>query len=252
LRIPRVKTLSICEPIHLKGSREGVLLLHGYTGCPYSFRNLIGPLSEHGYTVYAPRYPGHGTNGEDFVTTNWRDWLRSARDAYYDLEGICEVIHVIGFSMGGAITAILASSMNPQKIVLIAPAFFLNGWKIKLSLLLSLFYRKSPSGYYESSSVQEYQHLVNEYLSYYWPLQAHSLNKLAQLARRSLSKIQSKTLILAGTKDTIVPMKSANFAYSEIPATEKILEVFEDSEHDLLNGPQSELVVKRILSWLEN
>lgn len=251
MKLPSAKTLVICQPVRVQGSRIGVLLLHGYTGCPYSFRNLIGRLVDQGYTVYAPRYPGHGTNGEDFLTTSWRDWLRSAQDAYYDLSTSCDAIYMVGFSMGGAIATILASSMKPQKLVLIAPAFFLNGWRIKLSTLFSLLFKKLPSGYHEESPVREYQYLVNEYLSYYWPSQACSLKKLAVLARRSLNKVESKTLILAGSRDTIVPIKSAKFAYERIAASEKVLEIFQDGEHDLLSGPQSKQVVERILSWLQ-
>jgi carboxylesterase len=252
MKLPTTKTLGICQPIRVQGSGTGVLLLHGYTGCPYSFRNLVSPLIEQGYTVYAPRYPGHGTNGEDFLTTNWRDWLRAAQDAYYDLSAMCNTVHTIGFSMGGAISLILASSLKIKKLVLIAPALFISGWKIKFSSILSLFFKKLPSGYFEESSMQEYQYLVKEYLSYYWPSQASSLLKLARLARQSVGRVRSKTLILAGAKDTIVPMKAAKFVYEKIATVEKTLEIFEDSEHDLLNGPQSEQVVNTILSWLRD
>ncbi len=246
------KTLSICRPLIIPGSRDGILLLHGYTGCPYSFRNLVPYLTEKGYTISAPRYPGHGTDGDDFLRTIWRDWLRASLDAYYDLRQACDHITIIGFSMGGCISLILASMIPPKNLVLIAPAVFLNGWRIRLSFLLSFFVKKLPSGYEENSNVAEYQYLIDEYLRYYWPKQAHSLQRLSRMARKVLPNVISRTLVLSGERDEIVPIKAARFVFENISSESKELEIFKKSGHDLLNDAEKELVIKKIISWLEN
>ncbi len=177
-------------------------MLHSYTGCPYSFRNLLPRLIERGYPVSAPRYPGHGTNGKDFLSTNWHDWLRASLDAYYDLQQMCNKISIMGFSMRGAIALILSFSIPPRNLVLVSPAEFLNGWYIRLAFLLSLFTKKMPSGYEEETDVSEYRYLIDEYLRYFWPSKVHSLQRLSRMVRRVVPKITSRTLVLAGKKIT--------------------------------------------------
>jgi len=48
-----------------RGSRPGVLLLHGFPELAYSWRNVMVPLAEAGYHVFAPDQRGYGR------TTGW-------------------------------------------------------------------------------------------------------------------------------------------------------------------------------------
>ena len=118
--------------------------------------------------------------------------------------------------------------------------------------MLSLFAKKIPSGYEEETDVAEYQYLIDEYLRYFWPSQAHSLQRLSQMARRVVPKITSRTLVLAGEKDDIVPLRAAKFVMEKISSQDKELALFKKSGHDLLNDVEKELVIERILFWLEN
>jgi len=251
LYYPDVRTLRICEPIVYRQGKMGLLALHGYSGCPYSFREILDALKGLGYTIHIPRLPGHGTCGEDFVRSSWVDWLRRSVDAYYDLSSSCDQVDIIGFSMGGALTIILASMFKPRKVVVIAPALMLSDRKLVLSGLISLFKKKLRNNYSEKSDLPEYQYLINEYLSYYWPLQTKSLLKLAKMARRSLQDVVADMLILAGEKDDIVPLRAAKFAYQKVHSKSKMLKVFRESQHDLLNGPEKQNVVHEIVSWLK-
>ena len=250
--IPITKTLKICEPLFLKQSKTGILILHGYTGCPYSYRNLINLLIDEDYSLNVPRYPGHGTSGEDFLGTTWKDWLRRSIDAYYDLAGICNEIYVIGFSMGGAISLILSSYLKPKKIILISPATELFGNKIIFSKFLSIFKKKMKSGYYEKSDVEEYQFLIDEYLSYFWPSQANSLLKLSRMAKKKVKEITSDTLILAGKKDDIVPYSASEYIYNNIKSKNKNLKIYPNSGHDLLNEVEKDEVIKDIMDFLHD
>ena len=58
-------------------------------------------------------------------------------------------------------------------------------------------------------------------------------------------------LILAGEKDDIVPLRAAKFAYQKVHSKSKMLKVFRESQHDLLNGPEKQNVVHEIVSWLK-
>lgn len=97
-----------CEPWSTNGGRHGVLVLHGFTGCPQSMRPLAEAFADEGYTVDLPLLPGHGTSADDLATTSWSDWSSAAEAVYQNLAARCDRVVVAGLSMGGSLTAWLA------------------------------------------------------------------------------------------------------------------------------------------------
>jgi carboxylesterase len=97
-----------CEPFSALEGRDGVLVLHGFTGNPQSMRPLAEAIANAGYSVELPRLPGHGTSVEDMMTTGWADWSGAADAAYRELATRCDRVAVVGLSMGGGLTAFVA------------------------------------------------------------------------------------------------------------------------------------------------
>ena len=54
--------------------------------------------------------------------TNWKDWYDAAFNAYDEMARICKKVSVVGLSMGGALTCLLAEHRPVHKAVPIAPA----------------------------------------------------------------------------------------------------------------------------------
>lgn len=110
------------EPFSADGGRDGVLVLHGFTGNPQSMRPLAQAFAAAGFTVELPLLPGHGTKVEDMLGTGWEDWSAAAEAAYAELTSRCDRVLVAGLSMGGALTCWLASR-HPEivAIVLVNP-----------------------------------------------------------------------------------------------------------------------------------
>lgn len=97
------------EPLSVAGGPVGVLVLHGFTGNPSSVRGLAEAFAEAGYTVEMPRLPGHGTHIDDMLDTTWADWSAHAEATLEELETRTEQVVVAGLSMGGSLTAWLAT-----------------------------------------------------------------------------------------------------------------------------------------------
>lgn len=97
------------EPWSAAGSDRGVLVVHGFTGNPSSMRPVAEALAAAGLSVELPLLPGHGTAVQDMLDTGFPDWLGAAEDAYAALAARCTKVAVVGLSMGGALTAWLAS-----------------------------------------------------------------------------------------------------------------------------------------------
>ena len=112
-----------CEPWSAEGGPHGALVLHGFTGNPQSMRGLAEAFGAAGFAVDLPLLPGHGTSVDDMLTTDWSDWSAAAEAAYTALAERCDRVVVAGLSMGGSLTAWLASR-HPEiaGIVCVNPA----------------------------------------------------------------------------------------------------------------------------------
>ena len=99
------------------GKKEVVLLLQGFARNTAELLLLGNFLQAQGYTVLAPRLPGHGTTAEDMLRTNAEDWLDAVRDAYAVLKGFAQDIVVVGASMGGSLALLLAAEKQVKGIV---------------------------------------------------------------------------------------------------------------------------------------
>ena len=115
--------LAGAEPWSAAAGPHGALVLHGFTGSPQSMRGLAEAFHASGFTVEMPLLPGHGRSVDDMLPTRWEDWSAAAEAAYVDLAARSDRVVVAGLSMGGTLTAWLASR-HPEiaGIVCVNPA----------------------------------------------------------------------------------------------------------------------------------
>ena len=107
------------EPFSAIGSDRGVVVLHGFTGSPFSMRPLAESLADRGYSVELPLLPGHGTTLEDMVPTRWEDWTAAAQASFDELAARTAGVAVVGLSMGGGLACWLAER-RPETVALVA------------------------------------------------------------------------------------------------------------------------------------
>ncbi len=91
------------EPMSVAGSSQGVLVLHGFTGSPFSMRPVAEAAVAAGFTVEMPLLPGHGTDVADMVPTRFSDYVAAVESAYGDLASRCDRVVAAGLSMGGTL-----------------------------------------------------------------------------------------------------------------------------------------------------
>ena len=96
------------EPVDLPGGPIGVVLSHGFTGTTQSMRPWAEHLHAAGFSVKAPRLPGHGTTPKDQNTTRFEDWYGEVERSFDALRSTCDTVFVMGLSMGGTIALRLA------------------------------------------------------------------------------------------------------------------------------------------------
>lgn len=104
-----------CEAVsRVNGSAVGVVVIHGFTGSPFSVRGVADAMIAASFDVEVPRLPGHGTTIDDMLPTTWDDWSAEVAAARARLAGRVDHVVLAGQSMGA--TLALASALHDPTI----------------------------------------------------------------------------------------------------------------------------------------
>ena len=131
----------------------GVLLLHGMSDSPYSFRALAEVLNQGNYWVIGLRLPGHGTIPSGLKSVSLEDMAAAVRLGMERLASRVgqAPIHIMGYSTGAplalnyALDALNGTTVpTPASLVLLSPAIAITPaaalakWKTRLAVLPGL------------------------------------------------------------------------------------------------------------------
>ncbi|AGB40735.1 esterase/lipase [Halobacteroides halobius DSM 5150] len=235
----------LAKPFFWEAGNKACLIIHGFTGTPAHMRQLGEFLYQKGdYTVSGILLPGHGTSMEDMEESTWRDWLQAAREEYERLDQAYDQVYVMGLSMGGALTLLLAEEYNVDKIIPIAAPIKIFDKKAYLAPILKYF--KRFEHWEESEEKDKYD---IGYLG--MPVKSiQDLLKLMRLAKQDLGQIDSPALIVQSYQDETVKPISAKLIYDGIMSLDKEIMWLERSGHVCTLGPEKDQIHKKILNFL--
>ena len=236
------------EPYAHEGGPVGVLVLHGFTGCPQSIRPWAEYLAAEGLTVSAPRLPGHGTRWQDLQLTRWQDWYGEAERAFDALRSQCEQVFVMGLSMGGTLTLRLAEERASEVagIVLVNPSLFSLNKLAKLAPLLK-FLVPSVKGIGSDIKAPNMKELAYERV----PAKAFmSLTEMWKLTRADLGKITAPTLLCHSEDDHVVEPQNSEALLAEIGSSDVREIVLHESYHVATLDNDRETIFRESLAFV--
>jgi carboxylesterase len=238
-----------CEPFSSPGNSMGVLILHGFTGNPYSMRPLAQRCAKVGYSVKLPRLPGHGTSLDDLVPRRWSDFVEVALGAYDQLGERCDKVAVVGLSVGGALSALIAEE-RPD----VAGCVFINpmlkgpgaeleqGLKELIDSGLEVMATDGGSGIKKEGTTEaKYEG---------WPLRAlKSVIDGVVIVDANLSSITAPSLLLSSREDhTVAPDNGDEIVNKSSGPVERIW--LDESYHVATLDNDQELVERATLEFL--
>jgi len=80
-------------------------------------------LRNQGFTIRIMRLPGHATTPLDFEAQSVDSLLKAVLNELDDLRDRHDAVHLVGFSLGGALATLAASRDPPESLILIAPYY---------------------------------------------------------------------------------------------------------------------------------
>lgn len=226
--------------------RKAILIIHGFGGGTYDEEYLANRLElVHNFDVYSFTLPGHDTNA---TKIKMEDWIKSCEEHVEMLINFgYKNIYVIGHSMGGVMSAYVASKYKEiKKLVLAAPAFhYLKVENDNMNLIDS--FKTSMD------VIKEYS--GEEVISRFLRMPANAVKEFIKLVKTyypCARDVFTPTLIIEGTKDIIVPMSSANYVYDNIKSKEKYLLVVKGINHDIFRSKRKEEVTDYVIKFLKS
>ena len=235
------------EPFLLPGGEKGVLLLHGFTGSPAEMRLLGEALHQEGYTVLAPRLPGHGTTVEEMAETRWPLWYGGAEDGYWLLRSVCSEVAVVGLSMGGLLALALSAQLPVWKTVSLSAPIDLYDKRAHYVDMFRLFRTYAPKKRRRFADVDDCYTVAYEST----PLACvKSLLQLIRHVQRLLPQVQAPLLVMQGRREHTVRPRSALHIYEQSGSLQKELVWLEKSGHLVTLDIERELVFAQVKAFL--
>jgi carboxylesterase len=223
------------EPMELAGSNgAAVLLVHGGGDTPQSMRGIGAVFHERGYTVHAPLLPGHGRDLLAFDAHDGEEWYAEVVSRFRQLQREHAWVGVVGLSMGGALSARLASEFRAVSALVLASPY------LSMPPLGQALARTSPIwGFFApvvgtSSDRSVFDPEARAISLGYGAFTSRSLRALYATAVRgfaSLPSIDAPTLVIQSVTDNRIRSSATELAFARIGSTEKRLEWIEGAGH---------------------
>lgn len=236
------------KPFFRKGDRIGCLLLHGFTGTPANMRLVAEALAEQGHTVYVPCLSGHGETLSAMDQMSDEIWLKDAFTAYDRLaEEGCERIFVMGLSMGGLLSAIIAAQRPVEGLVLLSTPFRMRQYLLtasRFSALAPFVYLNTPKA--ERARFRPY----NQTYEGMPTRRLKDLERLTIRARGALHKITCPILVMQSAQDDKVNLVSVPITEYGMGSRQLEVEWLMDSPHGCTYGPEAPKVARRAAAFV--
>lgn len=191
-------------PFRVRGGRDAILLIHGFTSGPRSMRPWADALIPEGFTVSLPLLPGHGTTWQELATTHHTSWTRAVEREFDLLQRAHRNVYVFGLSMGGALALQLAAHRAVAGVVVANPGLTFADPAARFAGLLKYAVKSvaaiandialegADEGAYERTPVAAVEQLA----------------LLFRDTRRVLSRVSAPVLVYRSRVDHVVPDSS--------------------------------------------
>jgi len=237
--------------VTITSHERGVLLIHGFKGSPHEMKYLGEKIAAQGFSISIPRLPGHGTVIEDLARVTGRDWLTAAREALVELKSHCREVSIVGLSMGGVLTILLARDCPVKKIVLLSVPRTLREKSVYLAPVVGLFKKILWREDAEKGLASEEARRVHECYSSGTPiLQSWHLFRLIKKAMKALPFIDADLLIIQSRGDRVIPPDSMEYIFSRAASPKKEKHVLQKSNHAITADLEKEAVAEKVVAFL--
>lgn len=228
----------------------GVLLVHGLNGSRSDFTEMEAELRAHGMLVVNMLLPGHGSRVRELLTTGWDDWAKAVHDELNALKQNCDVVFLVGHSLGGALALHVASHEDIAGIVSICAPLHMHPW-LKGAVGVAKYITPLLPTIREDVHDREAR-LRYRRDNYRWtPMRPiESLLQFLPQLREELAHVTAPALIVISVHDHVVPARDGREIYRRIGSREKHLVTFHRSYHVVMKDHDRDELCEKTLAFI--
>lgn len=243
------------ERIQLQGSNgRAAMLLHGFNDTPQSMAYLAAAVHGAGYTVVAPRLPGHGVRLPDMARdARSAQWRSTVAHEYAQLRTAHDTVVVCGQSMGGALAVLLAAAHRElPALVLLAP-FLGMSVRMQFQIIASMWWNFGAP-YHIGTGGERSLHDPVARVQTLGPrvFTARMMNELRTVARaaeRALPGVVVPTLYLQSREDNRISSEDAERHFAMLGSGEKVQRWVVGSGHIISADYCRDDVARQVIEW---
>ena len=228
----------------------GVLLVHGMNGSRHDLAELELALQELGMVTHNMLLPGHGTHVRDMIPVGWTEWEEAVRSELQALKHRCDVVFLVGHSLGGALCLHVAAHEEVAGVVTMCAPLHMYPW---IKPIVSLVKRITPilPAVREDVRDPEARRRYTRDVHRWAPMQpVQSMLEFLPKLRAELPQITVPALIMTSIYDHVVPARDGREIYRLIGSQEKHLVTFHHSYHVIMKDHDREEVFAKTKAFI--
>ncbi len=228
----------------------GVLLVHGLNGSRRDMAELTAVLQSHGMIAENMLLPGHGTNVRDMLSLGWPEWTQAVHRELQQLKQRCDIVFLIGHSLGGALCLHVAAHEEVTGIVTMCAPLHMHPWTKAAVRLAKRFTPLLPTIREDVRDPEARRRYTRDV--YRWTPMAPVESMLAFLPqlRAELPQVIAPALIMTSLHDHVVPARDGREIYRLLGSQEKHLVTFYRSYHVIMKDHDREEVFEKTLAFI--
>lgn len=229
----------------------GVLLVHGLNGSRSDFTEMETLLRSRGMVVVNILLPGHGANVRDLLSMGWEDWTRAVREELQALKQECDVVFLVGHSLGGALALHVAAREEIAGIISICAPVHMYAW-LKAAVGIAKYITPLLPTMREDVRDPEARKRASRDVYRWTPMRpVESLLQALPQLREELPRITAPALIMTSIHDHVVPARDGQEIYRRIGSQEKHLVTLHRSYHVVMRDHDREEVFAKTLAFIQ-
>ncbi len=237
---------------------DAVLLIHGFAGTPHDVRPVSDVLEARGLPHRAITLPGHDTSPREMKSADMDRWVAAARSEYVSLAEQYDRVAVVGFSMGGALSLVVASENPVFKLVMLNPYFRVRprwyyfgqpeAWARRLDSVLG-YIKKPRVGFINDREGRKRYGAYPQYRFIPTKCVRH-LVEIGRMAMEQAPQVTAETLWFHSAGDQVADFNHSRKAFDRIASKNKEFVALNRSNHIVLYDHDVVDVVEKVTTFL--
>ena len=229
----------------------GVLLIHGLNGSRHDMEELADFLASHGMIAENMLLPGHGMHVRDLLPLGWSDWAEAVYRELRALKQRCDVVFLVGHSLGGALALHVAAHEEVGGVVAMCAPLHLHPLTRHVVRIAKYITPLLPTVREDVRDPEARRRYTRDV--YRWtPMRpVESMLQFLPTLRSELPRITVPALVMTSLYDHVVPARDGREIYHLLGSREKHLVTFHRSYHVIMKDHDREEVFVKVYAFIQ-